>query len=164
LLSWVEPGQQVVRPGTLPAGAGAVEGVHADAEALRLAAHLVQRHQPVPAIERRVFDTLGRDRAGVLLELEREAQHPVAVGVGLSPGDVCQQYIANEVEHGQIRHAAATSRLGDGFQYLVAVVVAAAAGGQVGAVDREAGDHLHQRAAQGVQRVVAGMRVQLGDA
>ena len=39
---------------------------------VELAADFVERRQRVVAVERRVFDALGRDRAAHLLQLERE--------------------------------------------------------------------------------------------
>ena len=41
-------------------------------ELLRFAAHFVQRRQPVENVKSRVLDSLGHDRAGVLLKFQNE--------------------------------------------------------------------------------------------
>ena len=52
----------------------AMQRLRRDTELVRLAADLVQRHQTVVDVERRVFDALGRHRARHLLELADELQ------------------------------------------------------------------------------------------
>ena len=49
-----------------------VEGGHRHAEAVGLAADVVDRDQPVVAVQRGVLDALGRHRRGVLLQAPRE--------------------------------------------------------------------------------------------
>ena len=65
----------------------------------RVAAHLVERHQPVVEVERRVLDALGHHRAGHLLEAQHEAQARAPLGLGELLRGPQQERVAQEVEH-----------------------------------------------------------------
>ena len=86
LLSWVEVasiacGQRRARSWFCP-----VECRERHAEAVRLAADLVQGYQPVVLIEGRVFHRLGHHRGAVLLKFHGEGAHCVLVCLALAPG------------------------------------------------------------------------------
>ena len=73
-------GRQGVRPAQPALGVGGVELGDGGAEAARVAAHLVERDQPVVAVEHGVLVALGHHRPGDLLEAPHEVQPLGAVG------------------------------------------------------------------------------------
>jgi hypothetical protein len=80
----------------LHAGAEGVERVGIGAETRRLAADLVERHQPVVAVERRVLHALGHGRRRQLLEAQSQlglqrAGHAQQQQVGQEPQQLAVQ-------------------------------------------------------------------------
>ena len=86
--------RQGVRPPCLPPSIVSVHRLGADAEADRVAADLVERHQAVVDVKGRVLDPLGRHRRGHLLELAGESPLLGAVLVAEAtpgiPGAACR--------------------------------------------------------------------------
>ncbi len=150
------PGRFLVQP---------VEGGQRGAEPRRLAAHLVQRDQPVVAVEGRVLDALGHDGAGVLLELHREAPH-LAGAERVAPllDDVGGEQLEDEVEDALVRAIAAPAGVGNRPFQVAVILGRGAVVVDVGAIDGEARHHLAQRLAQADQGVVAGLPARLGQA
>ena len=115
-----------MRPVALSGGHRVVPLVGGDGEDGRVGADLVERGEPGPAVERAVLDALGHHHAGRLLEAERRRLLRV------------REDREEDVEGaGQVGPVLAGQR-----ERLVEVLAAA---GQVGAVDREAGDQLADR-------------------
>ena len=77
-----------------------VELLRRDPEVLRLAAHLVQRHQPVPPVERRVLHALRHHRPAGLLEPDDELGPPSRVRLGARPtaGGPPEHEVTDELE------------------------------------------------------------------
>ena len=177
-----------MRPAASALGVLAVELGDAGAEGGRVAADLVERDEPVIAVEGGVLHPLGHDRSGQLLELHDE---PAAlVPLLLAQGAIVpilplqQEHVSQEIENGRVggrvaplgqRHrphdrapvaietetghadgrgtpSRSTEVGGEGFA------------GDVGAIDREGGDHLAQGVAQGAQGEVARPSILLRDA
>ena len=70
-------GQHGIRPPLRPLRIRFVEARQRAPELRRIAAHLIQRHKPVVAIERRILQTLRHHGTAVLLQLHRASQHRV---------------------------------------------------------------------------------------
>ena len=87
-----------------------MEGRHVDAEAIGLAAHLVERDEAVENIEGRVLDRLGHDRRGELLQLEREAEPLAARCLGEPGFALAKQNAAQKVEDRRVDVGALLTR------------------------------------------------------
>ena len=144
--------QHRVRPVAAVVLVRAVEIPRADAEALRLAAHLVERDQPVVNVERRVLQPLGHDRSRTLLELHHE---PLVLGHERRlhvRREAEEQDVAQEVVDGRVRPRVETlgqrRRAVDDRDVLGARRLP---GDEVGPVDRKARDDLAHGGRQRVQ-------------
>ena len=136
-------------------GAGAAVGV---------AAHLVQRGQRKVAVKSGVFNPLGHQGAGDLLEAADE-QLPFAAARLVQLRRLLQeQHVADEVEHGGV--AGRVPPLGLRHRTLdhLPVAVGNAALVDVRPIDRKAGQNLAQRDPQTVEREVARAAVPLRNA
>ena len=120
-----------VGPVALAGGHRVVEVVDADREDRRVAADLVERGEPRPLVEGAVLDALGHHHAGGLLE---------------APGGLAPLVVEHGLEQVVRRRELGSARAGRG-EGLVEVVAAL---GEVGAVDREAGEELADRVRDGV--------------
>ena len=112
-----------VRPLGLPGGHRRMELPGVDREDRRVAADLVERGQPGPAVEGAVLDALGHHHAAGLLE-----------ALGRAGGAVAEDGCDRVEGPGQVGPVVA--RQGERLVEVVAAL------GQVGAVDREAGEQL----------------------
>ena len=137
-----------------------VKRSHGRAVQRRVAAHLVQRQQAHVAVESGVLCAFGGHRAGQLLKAERE----LAVGLGAQGvvgGD--GQHLVQKIEDAGIEVAVKPAGVRHRLPDLgVVSTFTLSAQAQVGAVHREAGDHLTQRRAQGAEREVAPAGVTFG--
>ncbi len=77
-----------MRPDSTALPHQAVKFVDGERLGVELAADFVERRQRIVAIERRVFDALGRDRPAHLLQLERELAPLGRLLVGQASADV----------------------------------------------------------------------------
>ena len=153
-------GQGEHRRGPVPGRLGIepVELLDPDTESLRRPAHLVERHQPVVAVEGRVLDPLGHDGGGDLLEPHHQ--------LGLELASQVERHQAVEeveelrVEVGTVPPACLRRPPHDGP---VLGVDPSRVGIDVGAVDGQAGHELAQRLVQLVAGEVAVAAVQLAD-
>ncbi len=120
-----------VGPVALAGGHRVVEVVDADREDRRVAADLVEGGEPRPLVERAVLDALGHHHAGGLLE---------------APGGLAPLVVEHGLEQvvGRRELGSARARGGEGLVEVVAAL------GEVGAVDREAGEELADRVGDGV--------------
>ena len=127
-------GQQVQREALGALGVAGVEALDVDAEARRVAAHVVEREQPDVAVERGVLDALGHDRRRGLLEAGDEARWRFALeqqarrdrGVHAGGLDRCAVRVADAAAtgidvrpvHGERRQACSTAFFGAPPPYL----------------------------------------------
>ena len=154
-------GQSRARAALRAWNAGTIE-----AEVDRVAADLVERDEAVVDVERRVLDALRHHRAGDLLELHHEGEQLRAV-LRAETFDIAQeQRIAEEIEELARRARVAPLRLRDRLLDVLRVVVRDRLGAvrRVGAVDRQAGDHLAEGEGEAVEREIAVAAVALRDA
>jgi hypothetical protein len=144
----------------------AVEGLDADAELVRMPADLVERDEAVIAIEGGVLEALGHHRATILLQLHRAAQHRLATEAAARPRDeVARQQLLHEVEDARIDRGLGAPRPGERPVEVAPIGVGRRTlGVDIGAVDREAGNHLAQGAVQDVVGKVSRAGILPGDA
>ena len=135
-----------------------------DAEAIGIAADLVERDEPVRDVAGGVLGSLRHDRGRDLLELADEAALFLDVLRPGRGGGSAEQGVADEVEDRHAHAGIADRGPAHGPQHLPAVGLGDVGPGDVRAVDREARDHLAERPAQAAAGEVAGAAVVLGDA
>src|SRR5688500_2647875 len=119
-----------------------VKGSERHTEPLRLIADLIERYQPVVLIEGRVLHCLGHHRAGVLLELHGKGANGVFVRFALASGLPRQQHLPHAIEDRGVNHLAALYRHFYCPVDIPYIFRGAFAIGNIGTIDRKAGDNL----------------------
>ena len=150
-----------VRPAFAALAVGLVESGERDAELIGIAADLVQRDEAVVAVEGCVLEPLGHHRAAVLLQLHRAAQHRMAAEAAARlRHQLAGEEPGQEVEDARIDFGLVAARACDRPVEIALVIRRALAGRvHIGAIDREAGDDLADRAVQEVAGEIGGARV-----
>ena len=125
-----------------------MELVHADAEEVRMPAHLVQCDEPVIAVERRILEAFGHHRAAILLQLHGAAQDGIAAEAAARlRHEVADQQTAEEVVDAGVDRGLVRPGSRDGFGEPGAVLVdRRVLGIHIGPIDRETGHDLAQGA------------------
>ncbi len=139
------------RAGPLPGRllAAGVEPGHRVVDQVRAAPDLVQRHQPVVAVERGVLHTLGHHRAAQLLE----PGHQLLLG---GSRELQSQQPAQELEQERVEvEAAGRGRFHRGFDGPAVGVSELVTGAEVGPVHGKTGQHLAQARPQLPPGVIA---------
>lgn len=120
------------------------------------AADLVECEKPVEAVERGILEPLRHDRAAVLLQFLGEAHDGIAAVAAARPGDqLGRGKGVQEIEDARIDVGFVSARLAYGPVEIAAIGV----GGRgravyIGAINREAGNHLFDRPLQDVLREI----------
>ena len=142
-----------------------MESLHGAAEVLRLPSHLVERDQPVVDVESSVLEPLRHHRPERLLQLEREGVLGGALALLHVGCELLQEDAGDEIVDARVLGRIAPLGAGHRVEDVVSVPIVDVAGLlDVGAVHREAGDHLDQGRAQRVEREVARPPVAFRDA
>src|ERR1700691_1439863 len=70
-----------------------------DSEAMKIASHFVQRHEPVVTVKGCVLQSFGHYRAGELLKPHCEGRNRISVSGVLSSSNAGQEHVADKVEN-----------------------------------------------------------------
>ena len=140
-----------------------MERLHVVAERTRIATNLVHRNESCVAVERRVLNAFGHDRAGGLLEPhDKLSFNRTVFGSAGKSGGHCsthpeQQHIAQKVDEVRVEVGSAALGVVGGSLDVDHVTLGhgTGCGIDIGAVHRERGDHLTQHRMQVAARVVA---------